>query len=78
MNLDLINEVNLGVAKGTVVEGAVDYNFRGETCEVGLYLAFSFLPAIEYNLSWVDQAVNEGDGLVGRRPWWDASRGDAA
>ncbi|MFQ6040493.1 MAG: ferritin family protein [Candidatus Poribacteria bacterium] len=39
--LDLINENKLGVAKGTVVEEAVENNFRGETSEVGLYLAMS-------------------------------------
>jgi rubrerythrin len=31
----------LGVAKGTVVEEAVMANFRGETQEVGLYLAMA-------------------------------------
>jgi len=38
---ELINEVALGVAKGTEVEEAVDQNFRGETMEVGLYLAMA-------------------------------------
>ena len=38
---DLINEVQLGVTKGTVVEDAVSKNFQGETCEVGLYLAMA-------------------------------------
>ncbi|MBI2858252.1 MAG: rubrerythrin family protein [Chloroflexi bacterium] len=38
---DLINEVKLGVAKGTAVEEAVDRNFKGETSEVGLYLAMA-------------------------------------
>jgi len=37
----LINEVKLGAAKGTGVEKAVDANFKGETSEVGLYLAMS-------------------------------------
>ncbi|HHY95596.1 MAG TPA: rubrerythrin family protein, partial [Firmicutes bacterium] len=41
MELDLINEVKLGVAKGTPVEEAVGHNFRGETQEVGLYLAMA-------------------------------------
>jgi len=41
MEVDLINEVKLGVAKGTVVEEAVEHNFRGETSEVGLYLAMA-------------------------------------
>ncbi len=38
---ELINEVALGVSKGTEVEEAVDQNFRGETMEVGLYLAMA-------------------------------------
>ena len=38
---DLINEVSLGVAKGSVVEEAVNQNFSGETMEVGLYLAMA-------------------------------------
>lgn len=39
--MDLINEVKLGVTKGTVVEDDVTANFRGETSEVGLYLAMA-------------------------------------
>lgn len=38
---DLINEVQLGVTKGTVVEDAVRMNFQGETSEVGIYLAMA-------------------------------------
>lgn len=38
---ELINENKLGVAKGTPVEKAVEVNFRGETTEVGLYLAMA-------------------------------------
>lgn len=38
---ELINEVVLGASKGTEVEEAVDQNFRGETMEVGLYLAMA-------------------------------------
>lgn len=38
---DLINKNKLGVAKGTPVEEAVETNFRGETAEVGLYLAMA-------------------------------------
>lgn len=38
---ELINEVVLGVSKETEVEEAVDQNFRGETTEVGLYLAMA-------------------------------------
>lgn len=39
--MDLINESRLGVTKGTVVEQAVEMNFKGETSEVGLYLAMA-------------------------------------
>ena len=39
--VELINEVKLGVAMGTAVEEAVDMNFKGETSEVGLYLAMA-------------------------------------
>ena len=38
---ELINENKLGVAKGTPLEEAVEANFRGETAEVGLYLAMA-------------------------------------
>ena len=36
---DLVNENKIGFTKGTVVEAEVDQNFKGETSEVGLYLA---------------------------------------
>jgi len=38
---ELINEVKLGITKGTAVEDAVRRNFKGETSEVGLYLAMA-------------------------------------
>ncbi len=38
---ELVNEVRLGVTKGTDLEEAVAMNFRGETGEVGLYLAMA-------------------------------------
>lgn len=41
MELDLINEVKLGVAKGTESEEAALKNFQGEVAEVGLYLAMA-------------------------------------
>ncbi len=41
MELDLNNEVKLGVTKGTELEKTVDMNFKGETSEVGLYLAMA-------------------------------------
>ncbi|MBI2941510.1 MAG: rubrerythrin family protein [Chloroflexi bacterium] len=39
--MEVINENGLGQAKGTAVEDAVQKNFRGETTEVGLYLAMA-------------------------------------
>jgi len=39
--VELINENQIGVTKGTVVEEAVDANFNGECMEVGLYLAMA-------------------------------------
>ena len=39
--MELINVNKLGVAKGTAVEEAVMANFKGETEEVGLYLAMA-------------------------------------
>ncbi|MDI6638631.1 MAG: ferritin family protein [Bacillota bacterium] len=38
---ELINQVKLGVTKGTELEEAVNMNFRGETGEVGMYLAMA-------------------------------------
>jgi rubrerythrin len=38
---ELINENKLGAAKGSPVEEAVEASFRGETAEVGLYLAMA-------------------------------------
>ncbi|MDQ0287037.1 rubrerythrin [Desulfofundulus luciae] len=39
--MELLNEDRLGVARGTQVEEAVDKEFRGETWEVGIYLAMA-------------------------------------
>lgn len=39
--MELINEVRLGVTRGTELEAAVEMNFKGETSEVGLYLAMA-------------------------------------
>lgn len=38
---ELVNEDKIGVTKGTQVEDAVAMNFKGETSEVGLYLAMA-------------------------------------
>lgn len=39
--MELINENKIGVTKGTVVEEDINMNFKGETAEVGLYLAMA-------------------------------------
>ncbi len=39
--MELVNVNKLGVTKGTAVEDAAQANFRGETHEVGLYLAMA-------------------------------------
>ena len=39
--MELVNVTKLGCAKGTGVEEAVMANFRGETAEIGLYLAMA-------------------------------------
>lgn len=39
--MELTNINRLGISKGTPVEEAVSANFRGETHEVGLYLAMA-------------------------------------
>lgn len=39
--MELINTNNIGVCKGTDLEEAVSANFRGETSEVGLYMAMA-------------------------------------
>lgn len=41
MMAELINEVKLGVTKGTELEQAVATEFKGETWEVGVYLAMA-------------------------------------
>ncbi|MGM0471216.1 MAG: ferritin-like domain-containing protein [Bacillota bacterium] len=41
MALDLINENLLGLTKGTELEEDIDNEFKGETMEVGLYLAMA-------------------------------------
>lgn len=38
---ELVNEVKLGVTKGSELEETVRMNFNGETGEVGLYLAMA-------------------------------------
>jgi len=38
---DLVNENKIGVTKGTGVEDIIEGQFRGETSEVGIYLAMA-------------------------------------
>ncbi|TAK35502.1 MAG: rubrerythrin family protein [Chloroflexota bacterium] len=40
--MEVVNENQIGQAKGTAVEEAVLKNFQGETKEVGLYLAMAW------------------------------------
>lgn len=39
--MDLISENKIGIVKGTVIEEAAENNFKGETGEVGFYLAMA-------------------------------------
>ncbi|MDI6717065.1 MAG: ferritin family protein [Actinomycetota bacterium] len=39
--MEIINENKLGISKETDIESAIDGEFRGETYEVGVYLAMS-------------------------------------
>lgn len=39
--MELVIKNEIGCTKGSIVEEAVDQNFRGETYEVGLYLAMA-------------------------------------
>jgi rubrerythrin len=39
--MELINEHEMGVSKGTEIEDEVMANFKGETAEVGMYLAMA-------------------------------------
>jgi rubrerythrin len=39
--MDLIRENELGISTGTALEDSVTANFRGETQEIGLYLAMA-------------------------------------
>jgi rubrerythrin len=41
--MELINEHEMGICKGTDLEKAVQANFNGETQEVGMYLAMARL-----------------------------------
>ncbi len=70
-------EIKLGVSKGTSVEEAVMHNFKGETSEVGLYLAMSkqalrdgypeiaeALKSIAWDEAWHAARFAELNGLV--------------
>lgn len=39
--MELVNVNKLGISKGTAVEDAVTANFKGETYEIGIYLAMA-------------------------------------
>lgn len=70
-------EIKLGASKGTPVEEAVAHNFKGETSEVGLYLAMSkqalregypeiaeSLKAIAWDEAWHAARFAELNGLI--------------
>jgi rubrerythrin len=70
-------EIKLGVAKGTAVEEEVMHNFKGETGEVGLYLAMSkqalregypeiaeALKSIAWDEAWHSARFAELNGMV--------------
>ncbi|MBC7341810.1 MAG: rubrerythrin family protein [Clostridia bacterium] len=75
--MELVNENKLAVAKGTEVEGAVEGNFKGETSEVGLYLAMArqaqregypeiaqVLESIAWDEAWHAAHFAELNGLI--------------
>lgn len=70
-------EIKLGVSKGTPTEEAVMHNFKGETSEVGLYLAMSkqalregypevaeALKSIAWDEAWHAARFAELNGLI--------------
>jgi rubrerythrin len=74
---ELINENKLGISKGTPVEDAVEANFKGETTEVGLYLAMArqaqregypeiaeVLKSIAFDEAWHAARYAELNGLI--------------
>ena len=75
---DLVNENKIGVTKGTVVEAEVDQNFKGETSEVGLYLAMvrqaqregypeiaGVLKSLAWDEAWARAADPSGRAVAG-------------
>lgn len=75
--VELVNENKIGVAKGTPVEDAVYMNFKGETSEVGLYLAMvrqaqregypevaAALQSIAWDEAWHASYYAELNGLI--------------
>lgn len=75
--MELIIKNEIGTAKGTVVEEAVNQNFRGEAMEVGLYLAMArqaqreglpeiaeALKAIAMDEAWHAARFAELNGLI--------------
>lgn len=76
-NMELTVRNEIGAAKGTVVEEAVNQNFRGETMEVGLYLAMArqaqregypeiaeVLKAVAMDEAWHAARFAELNGLI--------------
>lgn len=74
---DLVNENKIGVTAGTSLEEAVGQNFKGETSEVGLYLAMArqaqregypeiaaALESIAWDEAWHAACYAELNGLI--------------
>lgn len=75
--MELASENKIGIVKGTVMEEAAEDNFKGETGEVGLYLAMSkqaqregypevaeILKAIAIEEAWHAAGYAELNGLI--------------
>lgn len=75
--MELINEVQLGVTKGTELEQIVEGQLRGETYEVGLYLGMArqaqregypevaeVLKSIAWDEAWHAAAFAELNGAI--------------
>ncbi len=75
--MELASENKIGIVKGTVMEEAAEDNFKGETGEVGLYLAMAkqaqregypevaeILKAIAIEEAWHAAGYAELNGLI--------------
>ena len=76
--MEFVVKNEIGAAKGTVVEEEINSNFRGETMEVGLYLAMArqaqregypeiaeVLKSIAFDEAWHAARFAELNGMIG-------------